>query len=202
MASNDIYVCKLELTTWDVNHSISFHVRDDSGATEGNGAIQLAQDLNTWLTTLFANVLAADTILEAWYALRVNTPENPGLKQLDDEHGAFPGGSESYPPNSCAVFSFRGEDPLLVRAGRFYLGGLPKNAVEGGKLDPVWLVAAQLLADTLEGGVGGYGIGVYRTVDAGVPIPGGLFVPIDEIVIDPVVYSQRRRTSDSRGMSA
>lgn len=203
MATDDVYLCRLELTTWDVNHSISFHVKDVFGQAEGLGAIQLAIDADANLTNLVQACLAPDTILEAWYALRVNTPENPGLQQLDNIVGNFPTAADSYPPNTCAVFSFRGEDPQLKRAGRFYLGGLPKIAIEGGRLDAAWLAAAALFGNALEAQFGaGWQPGVWRTVDAGIPIVPGLFVQHDEVIVDPVSYSQRRRTSDSRGMSA
>lgn len=203
MASEDIYYCRLELTTWDVNHSISFHVKDNAGSAEGLGALILVGDLDTALTATIQGLLAPDTILEAWYALREVNSENPGLKQLNNVAGNYPAAVDSYPPNSCAVFSFRGEDPNLKRAGRFYLGGIPKISIDGGKLDTAWLAAADALSTLLEAPFGaGWQPGVYRTIDLGVEIPGGLFVPHDEVVVDPVVYSQRRRTSDSRGLSA
>lgn len=203
MATNDVYICKLELTTWDVNHSISFHVQDVFGQAEGLGATQLAIDLDTNLTNLVQPLLAPDTVLEAWYALRVNTPENPGLVQLDNILGNFSLAVDSYPPNTCAVFSFRGDDPQLKRAGRFYLGGLPKIAVEGGRLDAAWLTAANVFGSSLEAQFGaGWQPGVWRTIDLGVPLVPPIFVQHDEVIIDPVTYSQRRRTSDSRGLSA
>lgn len=158
------------------------------------------------LSTAIRNLLSDDTILEATYARRVvGGPENPGLQQYPDLSGTIE--SPAYPPNSPLVISLIGEDPQLKRAGRMYIGGLPKDKIEGGRLDAAYLAGpVKVLTDLLEADLVGSSMtlraGVLRTVDEGVELPTPIFIVPDEFVAKPIIYSQRRRNSKSRGTSA
>ena len=206
MATGNIYLLRCELTTWDVNHSFNTHWVDTNGASEGTGAQQLAAAAQNNLTPSLRAILSDDTVVEAWYAIRVKGgPENPGLRQINDGKGMDTGAA--YPPNSCLVCSFIGEDPQLKRAGRIYIGGVPKSKIQAGKFDATYLSGVvktwtDKLKMSLTEGTNAYNIVVYRTVDNGMPMATPIGVPPDACVAQPVVYSQRRRNSKSRGLSA
>ncbi|GAG73762.1 unnamed protein product [marine sediment metagenome] len=205
MAENDVFLVRCQFRTHARLWTINQHYRDADGQSDGTAAVDLQDAWTLTNTPMALSEMGVETTFEGVYVLKVTG--GAALPALD-KYASTPGSvqSDTLPPNCAVVVSLGSSDPLLIRPGRLYVGGIPKSGVDGGNLSAAYLATfttdwAKIAGDTLVGSGGSWVPTILRTITGEDKLDPPIAINVESVRIKPILYSQRRRNSRQRGTS-
>lgn len=203
MALDDVYRVRFTWGSTNEFCGITLDYQDKAPLSEDIAAQDLAGHMATLGQNELAAILSEGCEMSSVYVRNITQPAMPARFQFTDETGdVLPG--NPLPFNKCLVISLKGNDPALVRQGRFYVSGCDTSSTTAGVFNsafltgPVAALTATLNQAITSGGSNWIPV-ITRTIVAGLPVPPTPY-PVDTATATGIVYSQRRRQTRDRAL--
>lgn len=206
MAAGDAFLLRVQFRSHAKLWSISCHYKDETGADDRFAANDLSDEFFNQYHNNLLTLIAQDTTLEAYYVLKVSGGSAmPELRKQNSDPGLH-ADAHSLPPNNAYVVTQLSTDPQLKRSGRIYFSGIPSTEVVDGALSVAYQTIANaiwqsIFTQQLSTGGAQFTPVILRTINDGVPIDPPLPINIESTRLRPIIYTQRPRTSDQKGVS-
>jgi hypothetical protein len=208
MAVGNIYRVSVQTTTGSSVESFNMHYEEIDPSSPDGDADLLAEAWRLAHQTAYQAVLANNVRLCNVRAWRVGIPGYPGLAIFPNVAGTV--AANGLPSNKAMIFKLVQFSAGAKKNGRIFIAGISELSVVGNELDitfragPARTFANGLLSDLTAAGPGA---GRWRLVILSKTItppsfPWGTPLDVSEVNVNPVVGTQRRRSSKALRVNA